>query len=699
MKKIFSIFAAVLFAGSMMGQVITLTVSDYAQTSFSDQGITVAAAGASGENASAPAYNADGKDLRVYAGGTLTVSATEDITALSFAISTKGKNRLAPLTVNTGAVEVKGTPDFTVTWTGTAKQIVFTVGATADYGTDGSSKAGQFDFTAITVTMTPPAVLAPTFTPATATFEESVDVTLACATEGAEIFYTLDGTEPTAESTKFVTEAIKITETTTIKAIAIKGDDKSMVASKTYTKKDPNAALTCAEAAALAATAGNDTYKAKGYVTEIAYALQNGSMSFWMADTQIGGRVLEAYKCAIANEKDAPKVGDLVIVTGKLTVYNNTKEFAAGCTCEIVERAPTPENLGVKTIAEFLAMKNAKDTCILTGVVANIVNNQYGNFDLCDENDTVYVYGLLTADGKSQQFASLGVTAGDTLTCKAVYNEFNGNPQAKNAVFVSVKSAPKQTISIEITEGVMFTDAIDSYGWWQIQAENDDYYITLSNSNEITTVAGTYTVDNLDAEFSYIFVNETEEYIDLASGSITLTVDAQGVVTAEGTFVGSDGNTYNLKIVYTEPEAKTTKTIVCDGQFMYDETSGWVILGQTEEGSGAYLVLPNAENIVGEFDESDLDADYSMVLDGDDYAYIYTATIKIEAAGEGAYTLTADLLCYNNVLYKVTIAMTEYTDAIDTLRLGGKALKTIENGTVVIEKNNVRFSINGQIVR
>lgn len=59
-------------------------------------------------------------------------------------------------------------------------------------------------------------------------------VALECATEGAEIRYTINGENPTAKSTLYE-EAIVITETMTIKAIAIKGDALSEVAAFTYT--------------------------------------------------------------------------------------------------------------------------------------------------------------------------------------------------------------------------------------------------------------------------------------------------------------------------------------------------------------------------------------------------------------------------------------------------------------------------------
>lgn len=152
MKKFFSILAAVLFAGSMMAETVTLTMEDFADVSFTDQtsGISVSTAKNAGQTA--PAYNATGKDLRVYAKGSITIEATKNITSISFTISDKGKNRLAPLTANVGSVVVAGDPDFTAEWTGSATSVTLTVGDVASYGTE-STKAGQLCFTAIVVTL------------------------------------------------------------------------------------------------------------------------------------------------------------------------------------------------------------------------------------------------------------------------------------------------------------------------------------------------------------------------------------------------------------------------------------------------------------------------------------------------------------------------------------------------------------------
>ena len=82
-----------------------------------------------------------------------------------------------------------------------------------------------------------PTCAAPTFSPNGATFYgESQTVELACATSDATIHYTLDGSTPTSSSATY-SEALSLTTTTTIKAIAVKeGANDSEISSATFTK-------------------------------------------------------------------------------------------------------------------------------------------------------------------------------------------------------------------------------------------------------------------------------------------------------------------------------------------------------------------------------------------------------------------------------------------------------------------------------
>ncbi|MBQ8991104.1 MAG: chitobiase/beta-hexosaminidase C-terminal domain-containing protein [Prevotella sp.] len=68
----------------------------------------------------------------------------------------------------------------------------------------------------------------------TSPFTDTTQVTIQ-GPQGAEVRYTTDGSDPTAESTLY-SEAITLSATTTIKAIAILDGETSAVSSKTFTK-------------------------------------------------------------------------------------------------------------------------------------------------------------------------------------------------------------------------------------------------------------------------------------------------------------------------------------------------------------------------------------------------------------------------------------------------------------------------------
>lgn len=96
-----------------------------------------------------PTVNTTSNDCRVYADGTVTVSnSSGNIKKLVFNLSTQGKKRLSDISASSGVVTIDS-ENWVVVWEGNAPSVTFTVGAKADYGTDGSSKAGQLCFTSI----------------------------------------------------------------------------------------------------------------------------------------------------------------------------------------------------------------------------------------------------------------------------------------------------------------------------------------------------------------------------------------------------------------------------------------------------------------------------------------------------------------------------------------------------------------------
>jgi len=89
-------------------------------------------------------------------------------------------------------------------------------------------------------------VATPTFSPAAGTYTEPKTVTISCTTQGATIYYTTDGTEPTANSTQY-TDGFTLNANTTVKAIAVKDGEQwlpSEVATAAYTFNFPTYTVT-----------------------------------------------------------------------------------------------------------------------------------------------------------------------------------------------------------------------------------------------------------------------------------------------------------------------------------------------------------------------------------------------------------------------------------------------------------------------
>ena len=136
-------------SGSGSSETVTLKMEDFAATSGISGDYSFATAKNSGSTE--PAYNATGKDLRIYAKGSLTVTSTTAMTKIVLNISTQGLKRLAPITASTGTIATQASGDEIVTWTGSATEVVFTVGDKATYGSE-SEKAGQLCFTSMEIT-------------------------------------------------------------------------------------------------------------------------------------------------------------------------------------------------------------------------------------------------------------------------------------------------------------------------------------------------------------------------------------------------------------------------------------------------------------------------------------------------------------------------------------------------------------------
>ena len=255
----------------------------------------------------------------------------------------------------------------------------------------------------------------PTFTPASGTFITAQQVTIACATEGATIYYTLDGSDPTTESTVY-TEAFAVESTTTVKAMAAKeGMNNSDVVSATYTITEQ---MTIAAARAL---------------ENNQYALVQGVVTF------IDGRNVYVQDATAGidlflNNNTVPStlaLGDMVLGYGKKTVYNGLVELT-GINGNDDKQFVIVSNgnelpVVVKTIAEILADHNGDK--MLQSTRVQIVEATVGTINT--SNNTPITQGESTLNIYKMPVVQ-GLVENDIVTVIGIVGCYN-NPQLRVA--------------------------------------------------------------------------------------------------------------------------------------------------------------------------------------------------------------------------------------------------------------------------
>ena len=177
----------------------------------------------------------------------------------------------------------------------------------------------------------------------------------------------------------------------------------------------------------------------------------------------------------------------------ELTSADETISYARAIVCgvkltdEPIEgegggNTPAPEPGVVKaTVAEFLAAAEDSTIYELTGEITNVTNTTYGNFYLKDATGEVLIYGLCSPSGEQKYWAESGAKVGDTITVQTVRTSYNGTPQGKDAIFVSL--VPGEGSGNEPTPGPEGTVTIA-----EAIAAADNTAITIENA----TVVGVY---------------------------------------------------------------------------------------------------------------------------------------------------------------------------------------------------------------
>ena len=371
-------------------------------------------------------------------------------------------------------------------------------------------------------------VATPTFTPAAGTFITAQQVTLACATEGATIYYTTDGTDPTVNSNVY-SEAIAVNATATIKAMAVKeGMSNSSIASATYTIVEQ---MTIAAARALA---NNEYALVQGIVTFI------DGRNVYVQDETAG---IDLY----LNNNTVPAtlaLGDMVMGYGKKTTYSGLVELTGikgndANQFVIVSNGNTLP-VAVKTIAEILAdyagdnMLQSTRVQIVEATIGAI--NTSGNTPITQgestlnlykmpavegllENDIVTVTGVLGCYNAPQ----LRINSADDVTFEhPVYPTLVANPTSLTGFSYQEGEGPSQIKSFDLSASNLTGAA----------------YVYPSENFEISSVGGNYFTPETSIRISGAATfNNIHIYVRLKAGleigtyTESLTMSSEGAQT------------------------------------------------------------------------------------------------------------------------------------------------------------------------
>ena len=239
-----------------------------------------------------------GQQYRFAKGGVTTISSTiGNIISIEFTCSASGTAKYGPgCFAAQDGYSYEGTVG---TWTGTAASVEFT------------AETAQVRATQIVVTVSggdnPDFVAKPTIKPATGTYYAAQEVTIT-AGDGAAIYYTTNGSNPTANSIAY-TAPFMVSETTTVKAIAVKGSYSSEVTESVITIETLQTQTIADVIAAGAADQANTTGTVVG-ICKSGFLIGDGT----------------GYIFVYTGSVPTVAVGDVVVIYGPLTTYNTTRE-------------------------------------------------------------------------------------------------------------------------------------------------------------------------------------------------------------------------------------------------------------------------------------------------------------------------------------------------------------------------------------
>ena len=266
-------------------------------------------------------------------------------------------------------------------------------------------------------------VATPTFTPANTMLPEPTAISISCATEGATIYYTTDGSEPTTSSNVY-SAPFTVSKQTTVKAFATKaGKDNSSVNTITYTFPD----VAVANIAAFNALSAGTVAKITGTITVVYQNANNlfvQDASGWLLIygqpgktyqsgdqlTNVIGRFL-MYGTAPANFPELELISGVTLPDGVAgTPATAAVVTPASLTNADLNRYVAFENVEIAANVTYATTGEIEDGTIVNGAGTMIIRNHYNLIGATfNAGDKVNIKGIVRSNSNNIQIYILSI--------------------------------------------------------------------------------------------------------------------------------------------------------------------------------------------------------------------------------------------------------------------------------------------------
>lgn len=436
----------------------------------------------------------------------------------------------------------------------------------------------------------------PAFSVPAGGYAETQTVAITCATDGAQIYYTNDGTDPTNESFLYE-EEIDIEETTTIKAIAYVGENASTVSSATYYILSDDNTYTVAEALAFETYPQNNIFVEGIVSTAPTSLISGGLLTYYISADGTTTNQLQVYKGKnLGNTEftaqDDIQVGDAVTIFGNVKLYNSQKEFDQGNYLVTFERLATvatptftPEE------GEYTEAQNVTIACATEGATIYYKTEENAEWAVYSEainvTETTTIWAYAAKDGMNN---SAVATATYTINIPVITASITIEP----ALVEATAEGGDGTLTVtyenitEILAQVYFCDAegeAATYDWITAEINNEnnvDYLIEENDGEARTAYFKVWAYDDGMNEVYSNLVTVTQAAAPATMYTVNFGLDG-------GTFVPNED--FDDEMVEVEAGTYTLPSATKDG-YTFD---GWNDGDQTYAAGESYTVSDDVE--------------------------------------------------------------------------------------------------------